>query len=180
MNAKKTLSFITGSGVGALVAFLIIVTQYPASVSPGISLSTVIAGMIVFGALFGAKVRRDFLSSPASYLSGLGAVFLVMVLSFWAQELPGIALLLVVAVSALPVYSFRPISLMDAFLSGPEYFGGAITGLAIVGTIGLLTPDNAFGATFVGMIGALVVEGIAVLLAMASRKPHQEKRGGQY
>ncbi|BAD85094.1 hypothetical membrane protein [Thermococcus kodakarensis KOD1] len=170
MNTKRVQRFITGSGMGTLVSFVIIVTQYQESVSPRISLTTILIGMIVVGTLFETKVSKDFLSAPISYISGIGAVFLVAALSYWNKDIPGSALLLVVAVSSLPTYFFRPLSLLDAFISGPEYFGGAITGLAIVGAMGLITAENAFGITFVAITGALVVEGISVFLAIISRE----------
>lgn len=88
MNTKRVQRFITGSGMGTLVSFVIIVTQYQESVSPRISLTTILIGMIVVGTLFETKVSKDFLSAPISYISGIGAVFLVAALSYWNKDIP--------------------------------------------------------------------------------------------
>lgn len=166
---RRALRFVAGSGIGALVAFFVIVLYFPESVSAETSLMAMVAGIILGGTVFDF-IHRDFLSAPVSYFSGLGAVLLVMGLGLLREDFSGGVLFLVVAVSLLPLYFFRPLSVSDALLSGPEYFGGAMTGLALSGTAGVLTLGAAFGTTFVGAIGALGAFAVSVLLVLTSLK----------
>ncbi|MBP1912337.1 hypothetical protein [Thermococcus stetteri] len=169
MNTKKVLKFITGSGFGVLIAFAVIVTQYSPLVSPRISLATVLMGIVLLGTFFLIKVPSNFLSAPVSYISGFVAVLAVMTLGLWGNGTSGGVLFAVIVVSTLlPLYYFRPLSILDALLSGPEYFGGAITALAVGGVGELLVPESAFGATFVGTIGALVMLGVSAFFALVT------------
>jgi hypothetical protein len=166
---KRPLRFVAGSGVGALVAFFIVVLYFPESVSARTSLIAMLAGIALGGAVF-EFTSWDFLLAPVSYFSGLAAVFLLIALSIVRNDFPVETLFLIVIVSLLPLYFFRPISVLDALLTGPEYFGGAMTGLALGGEAGLLTYGTAFGTAFIGAVGALGAFTVSILLMLTLLK----------
>jgi hypothetical protein len=164
---RRVLNFITGSGIGALVAFFIVVLYFPSSVSTETSFLTMLSGIIVGGTLFDFT-RWKFLAAPISYLCGLGAVLVLIALGLITENFPGGTILVLIVLSLVPLYFFRPVSVIDALLSGPEYFGGATTGLAIGGILDLLTLGTAFGTTFIGAIGALGAFAVSSLALAAS------------
>ncbi|ASJ00787.1 hypothetical protein [Thermococcus gorgonarius] len=155
--------FLTGAGVGGFLAFLFVIAFFPISISPWFSVTVLIAGSVAGGAVF-ILIKKNFVSSSISYLSGLGTSFAIVLTSLLGVDRVTTLAFAFMAVSLVPLYVFKPVSLLDAVLVVVDYPGGMITVLGLAGASGMLTLEAGFMIPFIALIGAFSALTIAVVL----------------
>ena len=172
VEVEKVFKAITGAGVGALLAFALIVAVIPdlTDVRTVLGLYPILMGTLGF--LFSRRGMR-FRTSSLSYLMGITTVVTVMALSSIHSVGRGV-LFLILTISLLVVLYPNPTGILDVLLSGPLYFAGATTVIVIVGALNL--PGNGIGifmvAVFLGFLGMIgVIAGSAARLLFTKPKP---------
>jgi hypothetical protein len=151
-----------GMGIGVFAALLVVVTLMPDYASISSTWWVYLLGAIVGGLLF-AEIGWEFKCSSMAYVGGVGAILLALVLSgVWASRS---MLFAVIAISISLLYLEKPSGIADVLLAGLTYFGGVLTGMAIIGAAGFLDElGMALGAIFIGVIGAIGSFMMAALL----------------
>ncbi|NJF24368.1 hypothetical protein [Thermococcus sp. Bubb.Bath] len=159
MNLKNIPA---GMGVGVFAALLVVVKLMPDYASISSTWWVYLLGALIGGLIF-AGIKWEFKCSSIAYAGGLGAILLALTLSgVWFSR--GM-LFTVITLSIAPLYLEKPSGIADVLLSGLTYFGGALTGMAIIGAAGFLDePRMALGAIFIGVIGAIGSFMMAALL----------------
>ncbi len=172
MKLEKLFKAVAGAGVGALLAFIFVVVGIPDLTDVKTVLWIYLLFMIPLGWIF-SRSRFNFRTSALSYLSGLGTVFALVLLSPVVSFGKG-AIFIAILISLLIVLYPDPCGVLDVLLSGPLYFAGTTTVMAIAGALDL--PGNSMGlfmvTVFIGFLGMIgVVTGAAARLLFAKPKP---------
>ena len=171
VELKGAFKMITGAGVGALLAFLIIVTALPDRTDVRVVLGIYASLMAVFGFVFLTR-GWEFTTPPLSYLCGAGTVAIVAILSGRVDIGMGSLFLLITASLLLILYP-RPRGIADVLLSGPLYFSGAMTVLAAGSALGLFKSLQVpMAIVFIGFLGTIgTATGSAARLIFSKPKP---------
>lgn len=168
---EKAFKAITGVGIGALIAFLLIVITLPDKTDVKFVLWIYLVLMVLFGFVFSTR-EWQFKTSPLSYICGIGTVALVAVLSGRVNFSMWLVFLLITA-SLLFILYPKPRGPTDVLLSGPLYFSGAMTVLAVGGALGLFKNlQGPMAVVFIGFLGMIgTATGSAARLLFAKPKP---------
>ncbi|ASJ03233.1 hypothetical protein A3L09_08185 [Thermococcus profundus] len=164
---------LTGAGIGVLVTFLISLHTIPET-TPVKEVFVIYTSGLIVGALAFWFLNWEFRASPAAYVGGLLAIFAITAVSK-VSDVTMTKVFIVILLSVAMLGVSPPTGVLDTLLSGPAYFGGALTALAVEGVLDMLKSlDTMVGTVFVGVTGtiaAFFTTAILLLISTRSRKP---------